>query len=65
MDEIIIILTAVVIVAVVLVAVSGIKIVKPYEQAIYMRLGEFVRVLNQGPPYRGTRCPQAGGHHKG
>ena len=48
MDEIIIILTAVVIVAVVLVAVSGIKIVKPYEQAIYMRLGKFVRVLNQG-----------------
>ncbi|MBP5734836.1 MAG: SPFH/Band 7/PHB domain protein [Candidatus Methanomethylophilaceae archaeon] len=48
MDEIIIILAAVVIVAVVLVAVSGIKIVKPYEQAIYMRLGKFVRVLNQG-----------------
>jgi regulator of protease activity HflC (stomatin/prohibitin superfamily) len=48
MDEIIIILAVVVIVAVVLVAVSGIKIVKPYEQAIYMRLGKFVRVLNQG-----------------
>ena len=48
MDEIIIILAAVVIVAVVLVAVSGIKIVKPYEQAIYMRLGKFVRALNQG-----------------
>jgi len=48
MDEIIMILTAVVIIAVVLVAASGIKIVRPYEQAIYMRLGKFVRVLNQG-----------------
>jgi len=48
MDEIVMILTAVVVVAVVLVAASGIKIVRPYEQAIYMRLGKFVRVLNQG-----------------
>jgi regulator of protease activity HflC (stomatin/prohibitin superfamily) len=30
---------------------SGIKIVRPYEQAIYMRLGRFVRVLNQGFNY--------------
>ena len=29
-------------------ATSGIKIVQPYEQAIYMRLGRFVRVLDQG-----------------
>jgi regulator of protease activity HflC (stomatin/prohibitin superfamily) len=28
--------------------VSGVKIVKPYEQAIYMRLGKYIRVLNQG-----------------
>ena len=27
---------------------SGVKIVQPYEQAIYMRLGKFVRVLDQG-----------------
>lgn len=27
---------------------SGVKIVQPYEQAIYMRLGKFVKVLNQG-----------------
>ncbi|MBU0684361.1 MAG: SPFH/Band 7/PHB domain protein [Candidatus Thermoplasmatota archaeon] len=27
---------------------NGIKIVRPYEQAIYMRLGKYVRVLNQG-----------------
>ena len=29
-------------------ATSGIKIVQPYEQAIYMRLGKFVKVLDQG-----------------
>lgn len=38
----------VVIVAVIIVITSGVKIVQPYEQAIYMRLGKFVRVLNQG-----------------
>ncbi|MBN1677020.1 MAG: SPFH/Band 7/PHB domain protein [Candidatus Thermoplasmatota archaeon] len=27
---------------------SGIKIVRPYEQAIYMRLGRYVRILDQG-----------------
>jgi regulator of protease activity HflC (stomatin/prohibitin superfamily) len=27
---------------------SGIKIVRPYEQGIYMRLGRYMRVLNQG-----------------
>ncbi|MDD4455010.1 MAG: paraslipin, partial [Candidatus Methanomethylophilaceae archaeon] len=32
----------------VIVLVSGVKIVQPYEQAIYMRLGKYVRVLNQG-----------------
>ncbi|MBR6910639.1 MAG: SPFH/Band 7/PHB domain protein [Candidatus Methanomethylophilaceae archaeon] len=46
--EIVMILTIVVIAVVVLIAASGIKIVRPYEQAIYMRLGKFVRVLNQG-----------------
>jgi regulator of protease activity HflC (stomatin/prohibitin superfamily) len=30
------------------VVVSGVKIVQPYEQAIYMRLGKFIRVLNPG-----------------
>ena len=47
-STIIIILTVVVIVAVVITITSGVKIVQPYEQAIYMRLGKFVRVLNQG-----------------
>ena len=37
-----------VIAAVIVVVTSGVKIVQPYEQAIYMRLGKFVRVLNQG-----------------
>jgi len=48
MDEIIIILTVIVIVVIIVVITSGVKIVQPYEQAIYMRLGKFVRVLNQG-----------------
>ncbi len=48
MDELIMALSAIVILAVIATLVSGIKIVQPYEQAIYMRLGKFVRVLNQG-----------------
>lgn len=38
----------VVIAAAIIVITSGVKIVQPYEQAIYMRLGKFVKVLNQG-----------------
>ncbi|MCL1904672.1 MAG: SPFH domain-containing protein [Methanomassiliicoccaceae archaeon] len=34
--------------ATLIIVVSGVKIVKPYEQAIYMRLGKYIRVLNQG-----------------
>jgi len=30
------------------IVISGVKIVQPYEQAIYMRLGKYIRVLNQG-----------------
>jgi len=41
-------LAVLVIFAVMICVFSGVKIVKPYEQAIYMRLGKFVRVLNQG-----------------
>lgn len=37
-----------VIAAVIVVITSGVKIIQPYEQAIYMRLGRYVRVLNQG-----------------
>ncbi len=38
MNSIIIILTVVVIAAVIITITSGVKIVQPYEQAIYMRL---------------------------
>jgi len=27
---------------------SGVKIIQPYEQGVYMRLGKYIRVLNQG-----------------
>ena len=47
MEAAIIIALAVLILITVLV-LSGVRIVQPYEQAIYMRLGRFVRVLNQG-----------------
>ena len=49
MDAATVISIAIVILFAIVVAVaSGVKIVQPYEQAIYMRLGKFVRVLNQG-----------------
>ncbi len=48
MDNILLTLVIIVIVAAIVVITSGVKIVQPYEQAIYMRLGKFVRVLNQG-----------------
>lgn len=48
MEGWIISVTVVLIAAVVVVVLSGVKIVQPYEQAIYMRLGRYVRVLNQG-----------------
>lgn len=37
-----------VIVAVLVILTSGVKIVQPYEQAIYMRLGKYVKTLDQG-----------------
>src|SRR5574344_1103057 len=48
MSEILLGVFTAVIAAVIVVITSGVKIVQPYEQAIYMRLGKFVRVLNQG-----------------
>ncbi len=48
MDSILLTLVIIVIMAAIVVITSGVKIVQPYEQAIYMRLGKFVRVLNQG-----------------
>ncbi len=47
-SSIIMTLVIIVIIAAIVVITSGVKIVQPYEQAIYMRLGKFVRVLDQG-----------------
>ena len=44
----ILMIAIIVLFAVAIVVLSGVRIVQPYEQAIYMRLGKFVRVLNQG-----------------
>ncbi|MCL2607335.1 MAG: SPFH domain-containing protein [Methanomassiliicoccaceae archaeon] len=41
-------LVAFAIIVAIVILVDGVKIVQPYEQAIYMRLGKFVKVLNQG-----------------
>jgi regulator of protease activity HflC (stomatin/prohibitin superfamily) len=46
--DIVLALVFVAIIAAIVVITSGVKIVQPYEQAIYMRLGKFVRVLDQG-----------------
>lgn len=48
MDTIIMVLLAVVVFGSIVCIISGVKIIQPYEQAIYMRLGKFVKVLNQG-----------------
>ncbi len=48
MEEIYLIITAFVVVAAIIVIMSGVKIIQPYEQAIYTRLGKFIRVLNPG-----------------
>ena len=49
--DIIIALLLLAIVASLIIAINGIKIVRPYEQAVYMRLGRYVRILNQGFNY--------------
>ena len=48
MNAIIILLLIVVIIAATVSLISGVKIIQPYEQAVYMRLGKYIRVLNQG-----------------
>jgi regulator of protease activity HflC (stomatin/prohibitin superfamily) len=44
-------LVILVIIILLVVLSSGIRIVQPYEQGVYMRLGRFVRILNQGFNY--------------
>ncbi len=46
--EIIIGLLILAIVAVIVIVMSGVKIVQPYQQGVYMRLGSYVRILDQG-----------------
>lgn len=47
--EVILITIALLVVFVIIVILtSGVKIIQPYEQGIYMRLGKYVRVLDQG-----------------
>lgn len=48
MSGIITFVALLVVIAIILILVSGVKIVQPYEQGIYMRLGKFVKILNQG-----------------
>jgi len=48
MEEIYLVITAFVVIAAIIVIMSGVKIIQPYEQAIYTRLGKFIRVLNPG-----------------
>ena len=47
-NGVLMIIAGIVIAVVIVVVLSGVKIVKPYEQAIYMRLGKYIKVLNQG-----------------
>ena len=48
MNPIVYVLLFLIIVIAIISVVSGVKIVQPYEQAVYMRLGKYIRILNQG-----------------
>jgi regulator of protease activity HflC (stomatin/prohibitin superfamily) len=37
--------------AVLVIVVNGVKIIRPYQQGIYMRLGRYIKILNQGFNY--------------
>ncbi len=39
------------IIAAIVILVNGVKIVRPYEQAVYIRLGMFIKILNPGFNY--------------
>ncbi|MDR1404262.1 MAG: SPFH/Band 7/PHB domain protein [Candidatus Methanoplasma sp.] len=41
-------LVVVLIIALIAIVLSGVRIIQPYEQGVYMRLGKFIRILNQG-----------------
>ncbi len=48
MGSVLLTIALLVVFLIILTLVSGVKIVQPYEQGIYMRLGKYVRNLNQG-----------------
>lgn len=39
------------IIAAIVIVVNGVKIIRPYEQAIYIRLGSYIKILNPGFNY--------------
>ncbi|MDD1747022.1 MAG: SPFH/Band 7/PHB domain protein [Methanomassiliicoccales archaeon] len=50
-DYLVVGLVMIAIIVILLILSSGIRIIRPYEQGIYMRLGKFVRILNSGFNY--------------
>lgn len=51
MEPFVIVLLFVVLIAIVAVILSGVRVVQPYEQAVYTRLGKYVRTISQGVNY--------------
>jgi regulator of protease activity HflC (stomatin/prohibitin superfamily) len=50
-DYLVVGLVMIAIIVILLILSSGIRIIRPYEQGIYMRLGKFIRILNSGFNY--------------
>jgi len=50
-DLVVVGLVMIAIVVILIILSSGIRIIRPYEQGIYMRLGKFIRILNSGFNY--------------
>jgi regulator of protease activity HflC (stomatin/prohibitin superfamily) len=50
-DYLVVGLVMIAIIVILIILSSGIRIIRPYEQGIYMRLGKFVRILNSGFNY--------------
>jgi regulator of protease activity HflC (stomatin/prohibitin superfamily) len=50
-DVVVVGLLIIAIIVILLVLSSGVRIIRPYEQGVYMRLGKFMRILNMGFNY--------------
>ena len=48
MNTIVALLMIILFIAIIALVMSGVRIVKPYEQGIYIRLGKYIRTLDQG-----------------